>query len=155
MQETTDAPSVPDEVLLYIHAYGDARADEDGFIALRMAEAILALRRWARDVQATERARWESAIGAVMPADLKQWHDSPAERPQTAAWCITNARESAEQAWKAADDGTERADDSERYFDDSDDDFDDFVCDRCHGDGADPWCDHLLPCPACQGEQRP
>lgn len=31
----------------------------------------------------------------------------------------------------------------------------DFVCDRCHGDGMDPWCDYMLPCPACQGEQRP
>ena len=28
-------------------------------------------------------------------------------------------------------------------------------CDRCNGDGRDPWNDYLLPCPACQGEQRP
>lgn len=28
-------------------------------------------------------------------------------------------------------------------------------CDRCQGDGMDPQCDYLLPCPACQGEQRP
>ena len=28
-------------------------------------------------------------------------------------------------------------------------------CERCHGDGMDPECDHLLPCPLCQGEQRP
>jgi hypothetical protein len=48
-----------------------------------------------------------------------------------------------------------RADDEERYFDDRDEDFDDWVCDRCHGDGADPWTDYMLPCPACQGEQRP
>lgn len=34
-------------------------------------------------------------------------------------------------------------------------DYDDWVCDRCHGDGADPWTDYLLPCQACQGEQRP
>ena len=27
-------------------------------------------------------------------------------------------------------------------------------CDRCHGDGRDPWTDYLLPCPACQGEQH-
>jgi hypothetical protein len=27
-------------------------------------------------------------------------------------------------------------------------------CERCHGDGMDPACDWLLPCPACQGEQR-
>ena len=25
--------------------------------------------------------------------------------------------------------------------DDSAEDFDDEVCDRCHGDGMDPWCD--------------
>jgi hypothetical protein len=30
---------------------------------------------------------------------------------------------------------------------------DDFTCDRCHGDGRDPWTDYLLPCPTCQGEQ--
>ena len=48
-----------------------------------------------------------------------------------------------------------RADDEERYFDDRDEYFDGLVCDRCHGDGADPWTDYLLPCPACQGEQRP
>lgn len=28
-------------------------------------------------------------------------------------------------------------------------------CDHCNGDGMDPDCDRLLPCPACQGEQRP
>lgn len=28
-------------------------------------------------------------------------------------------------------------------------------CERCHGDGRDPWNDYLLPCPVCQGEQRP
>ena len=32
---------------------------------------------------------------------------------------------------------------------------DEAVCERCHGDGADPWTDYLLPCPACQGEQQP
>ena len=49
----------------------------------------------------------------------------------------------------------ERADDEARYFDDRDEPGEDWVCDRCHGDGADPWTDYLLPCPACQGEQRP
>lgn len=48
---------------------------------------------------AEERERWESAIGAVMPPDFKQWRDSPVERPATAAWCIANAREQADQAW--------------------------------------------------------
>lgn len=32
---------------------------------------------------------------------------------------------------------------------------DDRECDRCHGEGMDPWNDRLLPCPACQGGQRP
>jgi len=40
----------------------------------------------------------------------------------------------------------------EAEYDDSDDEPE---CPRCHGDGADPWCDGLLPCPLCQGEQRP
>jgi hypothetical protein len=42
-------------------------------------------------------------------------------------------------------------------IDDSDDswlDDDDNWCDRCDGDGMDPMTDYLLPCPACQGEQR-
>jgi hypothetical protein len=50
---------------------------------------------------------------------------------------------------------------AEGYFDDldddpcEDDDYNDaFTCDRCHGDGRDPWTDYLLPCPACQGEQH-
>lgn len=32
---------------------------------------------------------------------------------------------------------------------------DDCECERCHGDGMDPWNDYLLPCPLCQGEQHP
>lgn len=48
----------------------------------------------------------------------------------------------------------EPADHDGRYFDDRDEDFDDWECDRCHGDGMDPWCDYLMPCPACQGEQH-
>ena len=24
-------------------------------------------------------------------------------------------------------------------------------CERCRGDGMDPWNDYLLPCPECQG----
>lgn len=30
---------------------------------------------------------------------------------------------------------------------------DDEPCERCHGDGWDPWNDYLLPCPACGGER--
>lgn len=48
---------------------------------------------------AAERERWEAPIGAVMPFDFKQWHDSPDERPATAAWSISNAREHADIAW--------------------------------------------------------
>jgi len=29
------------------------------------------------------------------------------------------------------------------------------ACGRCSGAGTDPMSDHLLPCPNCQGEQRP
>ncbi len=28
-------------------------------------------------------------------------------------------------------------------------------CDHCDGDGMDPMTDYLLPCPFCQGEQKP
>lgn len=31
-------------------------------------------------------------------------------------------------------------------------DGDDIQCQRCHGDGSDPWCDYLLPCPECLGD---
>jgi hypothetical protein len=44
---------------------------------------------------------------------------------------------------------------AERYEDDYDESFDDEpVCERCNGEGMDPLCDYLLPCPLCQGEQR-
>jgi hypothetical protein len=36
---------------------------------------------------------------------------------------------------------------------DGDEPFDEPECERCHGDGIDPWNDYLLPCPLCQGEQ--
>ena len=41
--------------------------------------------------------------------------------------------------------------------DDADDSWldDDGECARCLDDGMDPACDYLLPCPACQGEQKP
>ena len=34
------------------------------------------------------------------------------------------------------------------------DDADEPVCPHCHGDGRDPDCDYLLPCPLCQAEQH-
>lgn len=42
----------------------------------------------------------------------------------------------------------------ERDDDDDRDEWPDPVCERCRGDGMDPWIDYLLPCPDCQGEQR-
>lgn len=58
-------PTVPDSVLAYLHAYGDSRADEDGLSGLRIGEAILALRRWAAELQAAERER--------LKADAETW----------------------------------------------------------------------------------
>lgn len=54
-------PSVPEEVMAYVQAYGDSRADEDGLSAVRIGETVLALRRWAAQVQAAERDRWRGA----------------------------------------------------------------------------------------------
>lgn len=34
------------------------------------------------------------------------------------------------------------------------DDYDEPECERCGGDGRDPWNDYLMPCPLCQGEQH-
>lgn len=43
---------------------------------------------------AAERERWEAALGAVMPADFKAWHQNSAmERPAVAAWVIRNLRD--------------------------------------------------------------
>lgn len=38
-------------------------------------------------------------------------------------------------------------------WDDYDEDPPDDVCLHCHGDGMDPDCDYLLPCPDCGGYQ--
>ena len=47
-----------------------------------------------RAAMAAERERWESALGAVMPADFKDWHQNSAmERPAVAAWVIRNLRD--------------------------------------------------------------
>lgn len=47
------------------------------------------------------------------------------------------------------DDGADLLGDPDEYWEEEG------TCDRCHGDGRDPQCDYLLPCPACQGEQQP
>lgn len=65
-------PAVPDNVLAYLHAYGDSRADEDGLGGLRIAEAILALRRWAAELRTAER----ELCAALCEAQL----DEPASR---------------------------------------------------------------------------
>lgn len=58
------------------------------------------MRAYAAAAAAAERARWESAIGAVMPLDFKSWHENAtAERPEVAAWCIVNARKQSDLAW--------------------------------------------------------
>jgi DnaJ-class molecular chaperone len=56
---------------------------------------------------------------------------------------MTRAERRTQAEWLAG------ADLDDRRFDDDDE------CPRCHGDGMDPWNDHLLPCPLCQGEQTP
>jgi hypothetical protein len=45
------------------------------------------------------------------------------------------------------DDGSDLLGDPDEY------DYD--VCDRCGGDGMDPWNDYLFECPQCQGRQQP
>jgi hypothetical protein len=57
-----------------------------------------------------------------------------------------------------ADCGGEMADDSEEDFMGDPDEYDeheDHDCPQCWGDGRDPDCDYLLPCPVCQCEQQP
>mgnify|MGYP003504481355 CR=1 FL=1 len=38
--------------------------------------------------------------------------------------------------------------------DDEDDYFEEPPCERCHGDGMDPWNDYLLTCPLCLGDAK-
>lgn len=45
----------------------------------------------------------------------------------------------------------DRVDDYYIEEDDESED-DDEPCDYCHGDGGDPYCDGILPCPKCDGE---
>lgn len=61
-EEPSEMPTVPDSVLVYVHAYGDSRADDDGRSGLRIGELILALRRWAKSIAAptTEAALLEA-----------------------------------------------------------------------------------------------
>ena len=65
LQVSDNRPRVPDSVLAYVHAYGDARADDDGSSAQRLLEAITAIRNWCDDqlcsALALDRARHASA----------------------------------------------------------------------------------------------
>lgn len=45
----------------------------------------------------------------------------------------------------------DRADDDYDAADGYDDSLDS-TCKHCNGNGTDPWCDHLLPCPTCGGD---
>ena len=38
-------------------------------------------------------------------------------------------------------------------FEHRQDDDEDDECQRCHGDGMDPWNDYALPCPECGGRE--
>lgn len=77
---------------------------------------LRAIRRYAEMCVGAERERWDATIGAVMPPDFKQWRDSPAERPDTAAWCIANAREQRDQAWEQLAAERERCANVVRYW---------------------------------------
>lgn len=51
-------------------------------------------------------------------------------------------------------DGEPRATGRHCPLDVDDDDgwpLDEAECERCNGDGRDPWADYLLPCPICHG----
>lgn len=49
---------------------------------------------------------------------------------------------------------TQAPDSNEQDFDDELESYEEPRCERCGGDGMDPWIDYLLPCPECMGEQR-
>lgn len=76
-------PAVPDNVLAYLYAYGDSRADDAGHSGLRIAEAILALRRWAAGLQAAERERCARlAVDAALAAVRRYEYDpAPVQQP--------------------------------------------------------------------------
>lgn len=50
---------------------------------------------------AAANARWECALGAVMPADFKCWHqNAKSELPEIAAGVIENLRQKEADAWE-------------------------------------------------------
>lgn len=41
-----------------------------------------------------------------------------------------------------------------KSIDHPDNDPDDLYCEWCHGDGTDPYNDHVLPCPMCRSSEH-
>ena len=60
----------------------------DGVANAAIGEAAQRLRELQSQVN-----KWEAELGAVMPADFKDWHQNdPLERPAVARWAIENLR---------------------------------------------------------------
>lgn len=72
-EEPSEMPTVPDSVLVYVHAYGDSRADDDGRSGLRIGELILALRRWAKSIAAPTTQAAPVAQGDAEDAARLDW----------------------------------------------------------------------------------
>ena len=68
---TTEGPRVPDYVLTCVHAYGDARADDDGTSPDRLGEAIREVRRWAASL--TSGAEGQQAEPSERVKQVRQW----------------------------------------------------------------------------------
>ena len=60
-------------------------------------------------------------------------------------WALTGDPWMADR-WPTCDQGCNGC---EECTDDDDDGMPDDVCLHCHGDGMDPYCGYLLPCPDC------
>lgn len=89
-----------DDAMVVSHL-GVADEADDYETAKRKLNALLSHEQsvGAYFAEVSERERWESALSAVMPADFKDWHqNSPAERPEVAAWVITNLRQRLDEA---------------------------------------------------------
>lgn len=83
-------PHVPPPPFAVFDEFGRRADDRVHAYAIAYATAAVAI----------EQERWESAIGAEMPADFKDWHQNAAsERPDVAAWVIRNLREREALAW--------------------------------------------------------
>ena len=90
---TEDTP-IPLPEPRWVWAGSGPRPYEDAYSADQM-----------RDIReaavAAANARWESALGAVMPADFKCWHqNAKSELPEIAAGVIENLRQRESDAWE-------------------------------------------------------